>query len=245
MRKTNKILSAILAVFMILSLFSIVAMAQVTGDVNGDGKTTTVDAKWVLKSLSGSKELTDAQKAQADANKDGKISVADARLILKIIAGTVNSDGTGNTGNTGNSDNTVNTGSTGNNSDTAAQYAQEVLKLVNEERAKQGIKALTLSDDLTEVANLKAKDMAVNNYFDHTSPTYGSPFEMMRNFGITFSTAGENIASGQRSPQSVMTSWMNSDGHRANILNPSFTQLGVGYSDGGPYGTVWVQMFIG
>lgn len=236
MKKSNKLLSAILAALMVLSLFSIVAMAQTTGDVNGDGKTTTVDAKWVLKSLSGSKELTDAQRAQADANKDGKISVADARLILKIIAGTANPDGTENTGNTG---------STGNNSDTAAQYAQEVLKLVNEERAKQGIKALTLSDELTEVANIKAKDLAVNNYFDHTSPTYGSPFEMMRNFGIAFSTAGENIASGQRSPQSVMTSWMNSDGHRANILNPSFTQLGVGYSDGGVYGTVWVQMFIG
>lgn len=123
--------------------------------------------------------------------------------------------------------------------------AQEVLKLVNEERAKQGLKSLTLSSNLTSIANTKAKDMAVNNYFSHTSPTYGSPFQMLQHFGVTYKSAGENIAAGQRSSQEVMNAWLNSSGHRANILNASYTELGVGYYKGGSYGTEWVQLFIG
>ena len=85
--------------------------------------------------------------------------------------------------------------------------------------------------------------MRDKNYFDHTSPTYGSPFEMMRHFGINYSSAGENIAAGQKTAQEVMNSWMNSSGHRANILNKDYEQLGVGYVEGGSYGTYWVQMF--
>lgn len=121
--------------------------------------------------------------------------------------------------------------------------ADEVLKLVNQERAKVGLKALTLSPELTNVATVKAKDMRDKGYFDHTSPTYGSPFDMMSKFGIKYSSAGENIAAGQKTPQEVMNSWMNSSGHRANILNKDYEQLGVGYVEGGSYGTYWVQMF--
>lgn len=129
-------------------------------------------------------------------------------------------------------------------SDTS-QQAQEVLKLVNAERSKQGLKSLMLSSNLTSIANTKAKDMAVNNYFSHTSPTYGTPFQMLQSFGISYKSAGENIAAGQKSPQEVMQAWMNSSGHRANILNSSYTELGVGYYTGGSYGTEWVQLFIG
>lgn len=121
--------------------------------------------------------------------------------------------------------------------------ADQVLKLVNQERAKVGLKALTLSPELTNVATVKAKDMRDKGYFDHTSPTYGSPFDMMSKFGIKYSSAGENIAAGQKTPQEVMNSWMNSSGHRANILNKDYEQLGVGYVEGGSYGTYWVQMF--
>ena len=121
--------------------------------------------------------------------------------------------------------------------------ADEVLELVNKERSKAGLKALVLADDLTNVATLKAKDMRDKGYFDHTSPTYGSPFEMMRQFGVQYSSAGENIAAGQKTAQEVMNSWMNSSGHRANILSKDYEQLGVGYVEGGSYGTYWVQMF--
>lgn len=122
--------------------------------------------------------------------------------------------------------------------------AQEVLKLVNQERQKQGLKALTLNTKLTSIGNMKAKDMADKNYFSHTSPTYGSPFQMLQNYGVTYTSAGENIAAGQRTSQEVMNSWLNSSGHRANILNKDYTQLGVGYYKGGSYGTYWVQLFI-
>ncbi len=122
--------------------------------------------------------------------------------------------------------------------------AKAVLDLVNQERSKQGLQPLTLSEKLTSIANTKAQDMADKNYFDHTSPTYGSPFEMLEHFGVSYKAAGENIAAGQKSAEQVMNDWMNSSGHRANILNENYTELGVGYVQGGSYGTEWVQLFI-
>lgn len=122
--------------------------------------------------------------------------------------------------------------------------AEAVLNLVNRERLKQGLQPLKLSDKLTSIANTKAQDMAKNGYFSHTSPTYGSPFDMLHQFGVSYSNAGENIAAGQKTPEQVMKDWMNSSGHRANILNKDYTLLGVGYTTGGNYGTEWVQLFI-
>lgn len=122
--------------------------------------------------------------------------------------------------------------------------AEAVLKLVNQERKKAGVSPLTLSDKLTSIANTKAKDMADKGYFSHQSPTYGSPFDMLKQFGVSYSYAGENIAAGQKSAEEVMNSWMNSSGHKANILNKNYTQLGVGFYRGGEYGTEWVQLFI-
>ena len=122
--------------------------------------------------------------------------------------------------------------------------AEMVLKLVNQERSKAGVPSLTLSTKLTDIAYTKAKDMAEKNYFSHQSPTYGSPFDMLKQFGVSFSAAGENIAAGQKSAEEVMNSWMNSSGHKANVLNKNYTQLGVGFYRGGSYGTEWVQLFI-
>ena len=121
-------------------------------------------------------------------------------------------------------------------------FESEVIRLVNEQRAQNGLKPLTANWELSRVARYKSQDMVDNRYFSHTSPTYGSPFQMIRNFGISFRTAGENIAYGQRTPQAVVNAWMNSSGHRANILNASYTQIGVGYVANGHY---WTQMFIG
>ncbi len=121
--------------------------------------------------------------------------------------------------------------------------AQAVLNLVNAKRSKQGLKPLQLDSTLNQVATAKAKDMAENGYFSHDSPRYGSPFDMMRTFGIDYKSAGENIAAGQKTANDVMQSWMNSAGHRANILNANYTHLGVGYYSGGSYGVYWVQEF--
>ncbi len=120
-------------------------------------------------------------------------------------------------------------------------FENKVLELVNVERAKQGLKALTMDESVRKVARAKSTDMAQNNYFSHTSPTYGSPFDMLKSFGISYKSAGENIAQGYTTPQAVVTGWMNSPGHRANILNASYTHMGVGYEANGNH---WTQLFI-
>ncbi|GKU83021.1 CAP domain-containing protein [Niallia sp. NCCP-28] len=121
------------------------------------------------------------------------------------------------------------------------EFVAAVIQLTNAERQKNGLPALQAYPELNNVANVKAKDMNEKGYFSHTSPTYGSPFDMMRDFGITYQSAGENIAQGQRTPQEVVNAWMNSEGHRANILNKKFTHIGVGFQQ---TGYEWVQMFV-
>ena len=118
---------------------------------------------------------------------------------------------------------------------------QEVIRLVNVERTKAGLSSLKYDWELARVAKYKSQDMHDKKYFSHTSPTYGSPFTMLKNFGINYKSAGENIAMGQRSAQAVVNAWMNSEGHRANILNKNYTHIGIGYVKDGHY---WTQMFI-
>jgi uncharacterized YkwD family protein len=121
---------------------------------------------------------------------------------------------------------------------------QQVIDLTNAERKKNGLPALKPHAELSNVARIKSEDMVNKNYFSHTSPTYGSPFEMMENFGIEYSTAAENIAAGQNSPQEVVQAWMESPGHRKNIMNKQVTHIGVGYAEDGGMGIYWTQMFI-
>lgn len=127
-------------------------------------------------------------------------------------------------------------------SDAVLNYENEVIRLVNEIRTENGLKPLTANWELSRIARYKSEDMSGNRYFSHTSPTYGIPFQMIRAFGLSCRSAGENIAYGQRTPAAVVDAWMNSSGHRANILNASYTQIGVGYCASGNY---WTQMFIG
>ena len=121
------------------------------------------------------------------------------------------------------------------------QFELEVIRLVNEIRASNGLSELKYNWELCRVARYKSQDMKDKRYFSHTSPTYGSPFKMISDFGLTYRSAGENIARGMSSPKTVVDAWMNSSGHRANILNSSYTEIGVGYVAEGNY---WTQMFI-
>ena len=126
-----------------------------------------------------------------------------------------------------------------------SSMTSQVVNLVNSERAAQGLMALQKDSRLAALAQQKAEDMAKNQYFSHTSPTYGSAFDMLKAAGYSYKTAGENIAMGQKSAASVMDGWMHSSGHRANILHTSYEKIGVGYAvsaDGMPY---WVQIFAG
>lgn len=127
------------------------------------------------------------------------------------------------------------------NVDTQTSFEDQVLTLVNKERANAGLSPLTMDESLRKVARIKSTDMRTNGYFSHTSPTYGSPFDMMKQFGISYTAAGENIAQGYTTPEQVVNGWMNSSGHRANILSSEFTHIGVGYDANGHY---WTQMFI-
>ena len=106
---------------------------------------------------------------------------------------------------------------------------------------KNGLSKLNADWELSRVARYKSQDMKDNNYFSHTSPVYGTPFQMIKNFGISYRSAGENIAKGQSTPQAVVNAWMNTSGHRANILKASYNTIGVGYVESGKY---WTQMFI-
>lgn len=138
------------------------------------------------------------------------------------------------------------TGGSGNTTNTSGLTADEleVFNLINEQRTKNGLSALKIDSEVQNVARIKAKDMVNNNYFSHTSPTYGSPFEMLNSFKVSYKTAGENIA-GNSSNSAAVTAWMNSSGHKANILNSSFNYTGIGVVNGSKYGKIYVQMFIG
>lgn len=127
---------------------------------------------------------------------------------------------------------------------TVKNQENEVIRLVNVQRTKAGLQPLTQNWQLSRVARYKSQDMIDKRYFSHTSPTYGSPFRMMESFGIRYSAAGENIAMGQQSPSEVMNAWMNSPGHRNNIMSPSFTQIGVGLAKDKNGRMYWTQMFI-
>ncbi len=124
------------------------------------------------------------------------------------------------------------------------QMEQQMLNMINQERAANGVQPLKMDSRLVTLARKKSQDMIDNNYFSHTSPTYGSPFQMLKDAGVSYRTAGENIA-GNSSVSGAHKALMNSSGHRRNILNPNYTAVGIGIVKGGPYGMMFTQLFIG
>lgn len=142
--------------------------------------------------------------------------------------------------------NSSNSGNSGQTTQTSSMSAdeKEVFNLINEQRTKNNLQPLKVDNEVQKVARIKAQDMLDNNYFSHTSPTYGSPFDMLKSFKISYKTAAENIA-GNSSNAGAVTSWMNSSGHKANILNNSYNYTGIGVVNSSKYGKIFVQMFIG
>lgn len=127
-----------------------------------------------------------------------------------------------------------------NNGTSQGDFASQVVALVNAERAKQGLSALTIDTKVQQAALMRAKESAQS--FSHTRPNGSSFSTALTEAGVSYRTAGENIAYGQSTPQQVMNAWMNSSGHRANILNANYTTIGVGYTviNGTAY---WAQLF--
>lgn len=192
----------------------------------------------------------------------GNRTAGQGQMPTGTTGGNTPTTGTGTTGQTGQTNQTGQNAGTNQNTQTgqntqagqntqtgqnnqssskdSSQFAKQVLDLVNQERSKAGLGSLSMDDQLSNMAMAKAKDMYDNNYFDHNSPTHGSPFDMMKEYGITYNSAGENIAKGQTTPSQVMKDWMNSPGHKANILNKSYSHIGIAF-----YNNEWVQEFTG
>lgn len=124
-----------------------------------------------------------------------------------------------------------------------SKMGEQMIELVNEEREKEGLNKLELDKSLRKIARLKSKDIAENDYFSHTSPTYGTPFEMMEEFDISFKMAAENLA-GHNSVKLAHEGLMDSKGHRENILQAELTHIGVGIVEDQKYGYIFTQMFI-
>ena len=202
-----------------------------SGPGTGYGIVTTVNKNEYIRVFAG---VGDWYIVQVEGDYVGAVS----KKYVKPIYPASNTGSNSNTGSSQNN-NTGTTISTNMNSD-----EKEVFELINMQRIQNGLSPLRENSELQRVARIKAQDMVNNNYFSHTSPTYGSPFDMMKNFKISYNTAGENIA-GNSSNSEAVTAWMNSSGHRANILNSSFNQTGIGVVKGSKYGKIYVQMFIG
>ncbi len=178
---------------------------------------------------------------QVEGDYVGAVSKDYIKPIYPTSSGTGSSSGSTTGGNNSSSGN-----SSGGTSNTAGLTADEleVFNLINKQRENNGLEPLKINSEVQNVARIKAKDMVDNNYFSHTSPIYGSPFNMLDNFKVSYKTAGENIA-GNSSNSAAVTAWMNSAGHRANILNSNFNYTGIGVVNGSKYGKIYVQMFIG
>lgn len=143
-----------------------------------------------------------------------------------------------------NSSNSSSGSSSTSNTTSLSSDEKEVFDLINNQRTNNGLSALKLDSEALNVARIKAKDMVDNNYFSHNSPTYGSPFQMLNSFKVTYKTAGENIA-GNSSNSGAVNAWMNSSGHKANILNSAFNYTGIGVVKSSKYGKIYVQIFLG
>lgn len=146
--------------------------------------------------------------------------------------------------NNSNNSSSNNSNSNSNTNTTMTADEKEVFDLINKQRTQNGLSALKLDTETLRVARIKAQDMVDNNYFSHNSPTYGTPFQMLNSFKISYKTAGENIAENS-SNSAAVTAWMNSSGHKANILNSSFNYTGIGVVKGSKYGKIYVQLFLG
>ena len=177
---------------------------------------------------------------QTDKDYVGAVS----KKYVKAIYPSSSSSGNTSSGTTGGSTSTGNSGTSGTQTSSMNSDEKEVFDLINKQRTNNGLPALKNDSEVQRIARIKAQDMVDNNYFSHNSPTYGSPFDMMKSFKVSYKTAGENIAANS-SNSSAVTAWMNSSGHKANILNSSFNYTGIGVVSSPRYGKMYVQMFIG
>ena len=214
---------------------SAAVQSGVIGDADGDGKLTILDAAAIQRHLSGEKLLSDNAVRRSIVTGGAELSILDATAIQRRLANLIDAFPAEIEASL--PDEPQNPAQS---TDTISAYEQHVINLINDIRRENNLPELSADADLCRIAHVKAQDMHDAGYFDHTSPIYGTPFEMLSAFGVSYRSAGENIAYGYRNPQAVVEGWMSSPGHRANILNPAYTKVGVGYIADGCY---WAQLF--
>ncbi len=176
-----------------------------------------------------------------------QIGAVSAKYVKAIKPNNSNQTGSSNAGTNTSSGTNTNTNPKEPNpasNSGASDEEVELLKLINQQRANNGLPELKFDSELQRVAKIKAQDLVDNQYFSHNSPTYGSPFDMMKAFGITYKAAGENIA-GNPTLKGAVNAWMNSEGHKANILSNAYNYTGIGVVESPKYGKIMVQMFMG
>ena len=171
---------------------------------------------------------------QTDGDYIGAVS---KKYIKAIYPSSSGSNGVSNQGSNTSGGNTI-------ASNNMNRDEQEIFNLINKQRTNNGLTPLKIDEEVQKVARIKAEDMVTNNYFSHQSPTYGSPFAMLKSFKISYKSAGENIAANSSNTGAV-NAWMNSSGHRANILSSNYNYTGIGVVSSPRYGKIYVQQFIG
>lgn len=183
-----------------------------------------------------SSDSSSSNSSQSSSDKENvTITVVYYNGQYYVVESTGDENGSDNAASSGSS------GSSGSEKSDVDDYVKGVFDIVNEERTSRGLEPLTLNETLCEAAAERAKE--VGEYFSHTRPDGTDCFTVLDEYKVSgYYTAGENIAQGQRDPEQVMNSWMNSPGHKANILNESFSGIGIGYD---PATRSWVQLFIG
>lgn len=223
----KRILACLLAAVMVFGSLGTVAFAAYDKkyDVNGDGYVNPKDALELLK-----KYLNGTTASSSDVNDDGVVNPKDCLEIMKYFLDPSSFEDPSDT-------------SSETSSDIIDEYIKEVVRLVNIEREKNGLAPLKQDSVLCKAADIRAEE--IKEVFSHSRPDGSSCFTVLEEFDIRNVYAGENIAAGQPTPAKVVDSWMNSSGHRANILGSNFTKIGVGYfyDKNSYYGSYWVQLF--
>lgn len=218
----RKFLSCLLAVLMLCAPLSASALC---GDVDDNGERNAVDYMKVKRCVLGTFPAERRFETDADVDQNGTVDTVDYMMLKRCVLGTFDLPAHPQIKN-----------------DQEWTLLTQMLASVNAEREKHGLQPLVLSAELCVVAYDKSSDMVQNGYFDHVSPIYGEPADMLESYGVHFYAAGENIAAGQRSVREVMDAWMNSHSHRANILNPTYTEMGLGIAYGGEHGIYWTLL---
>lgn len=207
-------------------------------DINLDGKFDVQDVTYLQLGISGKNQFTDTQKEIADYNSDGKIDVQDvtkAQMLISEVTVPVKPNPTTNPDPEPDPEPTTSYN---------REFADRVIELVNIERAKEGLKPLKKDDTLTGLSDIRAKETVT--LFEHKRPNGTKWSTILKENNVSYTNAGENIASGYSTPEDVVNAWMNSEGHRANIMSKTYEKIGVScYIDNNSKDKYyWAQLFI-